>query len=46
MRGRLVGGNAGRLVTCYTSQCELLFFRTQVLWVDGGTANCLRMVAL
>ncbi|MCO3685137.1 MHS family MFS transporter [Pseudomonas aeruginosa] len=38
--------NAGQAVTFYTAQFYVLFFLTQVLKVDGGTANGLLIVAL
>ena len=38
--------NAGQAVTFYTAQFYVLFFLTQVLKVDGGTANGLLFVAL
>ncbi len=38
--------NAGQAVTFYTAQFYVLFFLTQVLKVDGGTANSLLIVAL
>ncbi|HBP6647384.1 TPA: MFS transporter [Pseudomonas aeruginosa] len=38
--------NAGQAVTFYTAQFYVLFFLTQVLKVDGGTANGLLIFAL
>ncbi|MDO1900861.1 MFS transporter, partial [Escherichia coli] len=38
--------NAGQAVTFYTAQFYVLFFLTQVLKVDGGTATGLLIVAL
>ncbi|MNZ54347.1 Proline/betaine transporter [compost metagenome] len=38
--------NAGQAVTFYTAQFYVLFFLTQVLKVDSGTANGLLIVAL